>query len=102
MKPLDSDMITALAREHEIMLTLEEGSFGGFGAHVMDFLAGQSLLETGLKSLAMTLPDAFLEQDSPAAMYDRAGLNATQIVETAQALLDAAPVKIFDLKPNKA
>src|SRR5580692_3607769 len=80
MKPLDVDMILKLAREHEILLTVEEGSIGGFGSHVMQTLAEHGMLDGGLRMRAMVLPDLFLDHDSPNAMYARAGLDAKSIV----------------------
>ena len=80
MKPLDVDMILKLAREHEVLLTIEEGSIGGFGSHVMQTLAEHGMLDGGLRMRAMVLPDEFLDHDSPAAMYGRAGLDAKGIV----------------------
>ena len=80
MKPLDLDMILKLAREHEILLTIEEGSIGGFGSHVMQTLAEHGMLDGGLRMRSMVLPDVFLDHDSPNAMYARAGLDAKGIV----------------------
>ncbi len=79
-KPLDVDLVSRLAREHEILLTVEEGVVGGFAAHVLDYLAKTGLLEAGLKVRPMMLPDVFIDQDTPYRMYDIAGLNAPQIV----------------------
>ncbi len=87
MKPLDHDLILRLAREHEALITIEEGSVGGFGSHVLQFLAQQGVLDHGLKIRPMVLPDVFIDQDSPAKMYDLAGLNAPQIVTQALATL---------------
>ena len=69
-----------LAREHEVLITIEEGSIGGFGSHVMQFLADHGMLDGGLRMRAMVLPDVFLDHDSPSAMYARAGLDAKGIV----------------------
>jgi 1-deoxy-D-xylulose-5-phosphate synthase len=80
MKPLDLDMVLKLAREHEILLTIEEGSIGGFGSHVMQTLADHGMLDGGLRMRSMVLPDVFLDHDSPNAMYARAGLDAKGIV----------------------
>ncbi len=82
-KPLDEDLIRRLARSHELLITVEEGSIGGFAAHVMTLLAKEGLLETGLKFRPLTLPDTFIDQDTPQRMYDEAGLNAPQIVTEA-------------------
>src|SRR5258708_29993384 len=80
MKPLDEEMILERAREHDILLTMEEGWIGGFGSHVMQMLANNGMLDGGLRMRSMVLPDVFLDHDSPAAMYARAGLDAKGIV----------------------
>lgn len=80
-KPLDHDLIMDLVRNHEVLITVEEGSRGGFGAFVLHFLSDAGLLDNGLKVRTMTLPDIFQDQDSPAKMYDAARLNAANIVE---------------------
>ena len=80
-KPLDGDLIARLAREHPLLVTIEEGAVGGFGSHVLQFLATNDLLD-GLKVRPMVLPDIFIEHDKPEKMYDVAGLNAPQIVTT--------------------
>ena len=82
-KPLDHDLIRRLAREHEVLITMEEAAIGGFAAHVMQFLATDGLLDRGLKFRPMTLPDFFIDQDSPEKMYETAGLDAKSIVATA-------------------
>jgi 1-deoxy-D-xylulose-5-phosphate synthase len=82
-KPLDIELLLRLAREHEVLITIEEGSIGGFGAHVLQSLAEHGVLDGGLKVRAMLLPDIFIDQDSPAAMYARAGLDAKGIVTKA-------------------
>src|SRR5215510_6990998 len=79
-KPLDTDLVLRLAREHEVLITTEEGSIGGFGAVVMQALAEHGALDRGLKIRSMMLPDIFVDQDSPAAMYAKAGLDAKGIV----------------------
>jgi 1-deoxy-D-xylulose-5-phosphate synthase len=79
-KPLDTDLLLRLAREHEVLISIEEGAIGGFGAQVLQTLAEHSVLDTGLKVRCMMLPDQFIDQDSPAAMYARAGLDAKGIV----------------------
>ncbi|GBE43457.1 1-deoxy-D-xylulose-5-phosphate synthase [bacterium BMS3Bbin10] len=81
-KPLDHDLIRRLACDHEVLITLEEGSVGGFGSHVLKFLSDEGLLESGLKVRSMVLPDAFIDQDTPAAMYAQAGLDSDAIVKT--------------------
>jgi 1-deoxy-D-xylulose-5-phosphate synthase len=78
-KPLDQELILKCAREHEVMITIEEGSIGGFGSHVKNLLSEKGIFDKGLKFRSMTLPDIFIEQDNPKKMYDIAGLNASQI-----------------------
>jgi 1-deoxy-D-xylulose-5-phosphate synthase len=79
-KPLDTDLVLRLAREHEVLVTIEEGSIGGFGGFVMQALAEAGALDRGLKVRSMVLPDTFIDQDSPNAMYAKAGLDAKGIV----------------------
>ncbi len=79
-KPLDTALIARLARHHEVLLTIEEGSMGGFAAAVLHYLAGQGLLDGRLRVRPLTLPDRFLEHDSPARQRAAAGLSAAQIV----------------------
>src|SRR5687767_15027089 len=79
-KPLDTDLVLRLAREHEVLVTVEEGSIGGFGTYVMQTLAEHGVLDRGLKVRMMVLPDTFIDQDSPNAMYAKAGLDAKGIV----------------------
>jgi 1-deoxy-D-xylulose-5-phosphate synthase len=86
-KPLDRDLVLRLAREHEVLITIEEGSVGGFGSHILETLARAGALDHGLKVRPMVLPDVFLEHDSPAAMYARAGLDARAIAATALSAL---------------
>jgi 1-deoxy-D-xylulose-5-phosphate synthase len=85
-KPLDEDLILRLAREHEVLITVEEGARGGFGAFVLHLLAERGALDKGLKIRTLTLPDRFQDQDKPEAMYADAGLNAPHI---AAAVFDA-------------
>ncbi len=82
-KPLDTDLLLRLAREHEVLITIEEGSIGGFAAQVMHTLADNGVLDGGLKVRPMVLPDIFIDQDSPSAMYATAGLDAKGIVTKA-------------------
>src|SRR5947199_7364387 len=79
-KPLDVDLVLRLAREHEVLITVEEGAIGGFAAHVLQALALNGVLDGGIKLRSMILPDEFIDQDSPAAMYAKAGLDAKGIV----------------------
>jgi 1-deoxy-D-xylulose-5-phosphate synthase len=86
-KPLDLDLILRLAREHEALITVEEGAMGGFGAFVLQALAEKGALDGGLKIRTLHLPDVFQDQDAPATQYDQAGLNADQISAAAMAAL---------------
>jgi 1-deoxy-D-xylulose-5-phosphate synthase len=79
-KPLDIELLLRLAREHEVLITIEEGAIGGFGSFVLQALAEHGMLDRGLKVRSMALPDIFIDQDSPAAMYAKAGLDAKSIV----------------------
>lgn len=81
-KPLDHDLIRQLARHHEVLITIEEGAIGGFGSHVLQFLALEGLLDHGLKVRPMVLPDIWMEQAKPEAMYAKAGLDRAGIVST--------------------
>ena len=78
-KPLDRDLILELARTHEALITIEEGSIGGFGSHVAHLLAEEGVFDTGLKFRSMVLPDTFIDHASPEAMYRAAGMDAAQI-----------------------
>jgi 1-deoxy-D-xylulose-5-phosphate synthase len=82
-KPLDVDLVLRLAREHEVLLTIEEGAVGGFGAFVLHALAEHGALDRGLKVRTLTLPDIFQDQDKPEAMYAAAGLDADGILRAA-------------------
>ena len=82
-KPLDEDLVRQLALHHEVLITIEEGSVGGFGSFVLQFLATSGLLDGGLKIRPMVLPDLFLDHDAPAKQYEDAGLSARAIVATA-------------------
>ncbi|WP_174235747.1 1-deoxy-D-xylulose-5-phosphate synthase [Pseudohoeflea suaedae] len=80
-KPLDTDLIRQLATNHEVLITIEEGSVGGFGSHVLNFLAHEGLLDGGLKVRPMAMPDIFMDQAKPEVMYARAGLDRAGIVK---------------------
>lgn len=82
-KPIDADLTERLAKEHEVLITIEEGARGGFGAFVLHHLADVGALDTGLKVRTMTLPDIFQDQDKPELMYDEAGLTARHIAARA-------------------
>ena len=82
-KPLDRDLVSRLAREHEVLITVEEGAVGGFAAHVMQFLATHGFMDRGIKIRPMVLPDRFIDQDTPEKMYEAAGLDANAIAAMA-------------------
>jgi 1-deoxy-D-xylulose-5-phosphate synthase len=86
-KPLDTALVERLAREHEVLITIEEGSMLGFSGLVMHHLATRGLMDRGLKIRPMCLPDVFIDHEAPRKQYDQAGLNAPQIVATALAAL---------------
>jgi 1-deoxy-D-xylulose-5-phosphate synthase len=94
-KPLDTDLVLRLAAEHEVLITIEEGAIGGFAAQVFQTLSDNGALDRGLKIRAMVLPDVFIDQDSPNAMYARAGLDTKGIVKKVFEALgkDAAKVE---------
>lgn len=86
-KPIDDVLVRDLAANHEVLLTIEEGSVGGFGSHVLAFLADEGLLDCGLKVRSLVLPDLFIDQEKPEKMYERAGLDCNGIVAKALAAL---------------
>ena len=90
VKPLDQDLVRRLAREHEVLITIEEGAVGGFAAAVFQFMAMEGLLDNGLKVRPMILPDRFILHDKPELQYEDAGLNARHIVATALTALGRA------------
>ncbi|MBT4871570.1 MAG: 1-deoxy-D-xylulose-5-phosphate synthase [Marinovum sp.] len=91
-KPLDHELILSLAANHEVLITIEEGTVGGFGSHVMQFLADEAVFDHGLKFRSMVLPDEFIDQASPEEMYAQAGLNAGAIVDTVLNLLGVSQI----------
>jgi 1-deoxy-D-xylulose-5-phosphate synthase len=82
-KPLDRNLVLRLAATHELLITIEEGSIGGFGSHVLSLLADEGVLDRGLKVRTMVLPDVFMDHDKPDKLYARAGLDAKGIVAKA-------------------
>ncbi|MCC0034293.1 MAG: 1-deoxy-D-xylulose-5-phosphate synthase [Hoeflea sp.] len=101
-KPLDHDLIRQLARHHEVLVTIEEGSVGGFGSHVLQFLSTEGLLDGGLRVRSLVMPDIFMDHASPDAMYARAGLDRKGIVDTVFRALNAenrAGAQVTVLKP---
>jgi 1-deoxy-D-xylulose-5-phosphate synthase len=97
-KPLDLDLVTQLARHHEVLITLEEGASGGFGSAVLKALADRGLLDRGLKVRTLTLPDRFIEQNKPHVMYEQAGLDAGAIVATVFAALGREQGNVADVR----
>ncbi|WP_424972377.1 1-deoxy-D-xylulose-5-phosphate synthase [Dinoroseobacter sp. S76] len=93
-KPLDRDMILRLAADHEALITIEEGSVGGFGSHVAQLLSEEGVFDSGLKYRSMVLPDLFIDQASPRDMYDIAGLNAEDIEAKVLATLGVAQLEV--------
>lgn len=91
-KPLDRDLILKLAAEHEALICVEEGAVGGFGSHVAQLLAEEGVFDAGLKYRSMVLPDIFIDQASPKAMYDVAGLNAEHIEAKVLDVLDVSRI----------
>src|SRR5262249_31295012 len=89
-KPLDTALIRRLGREHEVLGTVEEGTGGGFGAHVLHYLAAAGILDAGLKIRTLVLPDRFIEHDKPERQYDEAQLNASHIAAAALSALGRA------------
>jgi 1-deoxy-D-xylulose-5-phosphate synthase len=90
MKPLDGDLVERLAREHEVLVTVEEAAIGGFSSHVLHHLAHAGLLDHGLKFRPLVLPDRFIDHDTPANQYEQAGLTARHITQTALRALGRA------------
>ena len=93
VKPLDTDLITRLARDHRALITIEEGAVGGFASHVMQFMATAGLLDHGLKLRPMVLPDVFFDHATPTAQYSQAGLDSARIIDTVLATLGQAPAE---------
>ena len=79
-KPLDEKLIIEIATNHEVLITIEEGSIGGFGSHVSQMLSERGVFDTGLKFRSMILPDIFIDQDTPEKMYETAGLDSLSIL----------------------
>ncbi len=94
-KPLDTALLAQLAREHEVLITVEEGSIGGFGSHVLTKLAELGLLDNGLKVRTMTLPDVYQDQDKPEALYRAAKLTSDGIMKQVFQALGTEPVSGF-------
>ena len=88
-KPLDENLIWKLATTHEAIMTIEEGSIGGFGSHVVNFLSKKGLMDNDLKFRSMTLPDIFIDQDTPEEMYKTANLDSVSIEDKVLDLLNS-------------
>ena len=96
-KPLDEKLIMEVATNHEVLITIEEGSIGGFGSHVSNLLAERGYFDNGLKFRTMILPDEFIDQDTPANMYVKAGLDSQSIVNKILNALKSKSLKPFSL-----
>jgi 1-deoxy-D-xylulose-5-phosphate synthase len=92
-KPLDEDLVRRLAREHEVLVTVEEGAIGGFAAQVMQFLAREGVFDKGLKFRPMTLPDYFIDHDRPETQIAQAGLDRAGILATVLEALGQAEME---------
>jgi len=88
-KPLDEKLIMEVANNHEVLISIEEGSVGGFGSHVMQFLSNRGVFDRGLKFRSMILPDLFIDQDTPEKMYEKAGLDSLSIVNKIEETLNS-------------
>ena len=88
-KPLDEKLIMEIATNHEVLITIEEGSIGGFGSHVMQLLSDRGVFDRGLKFRSMILPDIFIDQDSPEKMYEVAGLDSASIINKVEETLNS-------------
>ena len=96
-KPLDENLIWQIATDHEALITIEEGSIGGFGSHVAQFLNEKNLLDSNLKFRSMFLPDRFIDHDKPDLMYKYAGLDSLSIENK---ILDTLNSKVIIKKTN--
>ena len=96
-KPLDEKLIMEIASKHEVLITIEEGSIGGFGSHVMQFLSDLGVFDSGLKFRSMILPDMFIDQNAPEKMYKSAGLDHISIVNKVENALNSNVI----FAPNK-
>ena len=88
-KPLDEKLIMEVASNHEVLITIEEGSIGGFGSHIMQFLSDRGVFDRGLKFRSMILPDIFIDQDTPEKMYETAGLDSSSIANKVEETLNS-------------
>jgi 1-deoxy-D-xylulose-5-phosphate synthase len=97
-KPIDRELVRRLAREHEMLITIEEGSVGGFGSHVLQFLSEEGLLDGDLKVRSLVMPDIFMDQAKPERMYELAGLDKAGIVRTALSVFGVEKARTADLR----
>ena len=88
-KPLDEKLIMEVATNHEVLISIEEGSIGGFGSHVMQLLSDRGVFDTGLKFRSMILPDLFIDQNTPEKMYETANLDSLSIVNKVEETLNS-------------
>ena len=100
-KPLDEKLIMEVATNHEVLITIEEGSIGGFGSHVMQLLSDRGVFDTGLKFRSMILPDTFIYQDTPEKMYEAAGLNYLSIMNKVEETLNSNIIFAKNKNKNK-
>ena len=100
-KPLDEKLIMEIATNHEVLITIEEGSIGGFGSHVMQLLSDRGVFDTGLKFRSMILPDIFIDQDTPKKMYEIAGLDSKSIINKVEETLNSKIVLAKNKNKNK-
>ena len=101
-KPIDEEMVSILAKNHRVLITIEEGSAGGFSSHVMQVLANNGFFDKGLRFRAMTLPDLFIDQDKPEAQFEVAGLKRSHIVATALDALGETNKEYGKFRPASA
>ena len=99
-KPLDEKLIMEAANNHEVLISIEEGSVGGFGSHVMQFLSDRGVFDKGLKFRSMILPDLFIDQDTPEKMYEKAGLDNLSIANKIEETLNSNIVLAKNKKKN--
>ena len=99
-KPLDEKLIMEVATNHEVLITIEEGSVGGFGSHVMQMLSDRGVFDTGLKFRSMILPDIFIDQDTPEKMYETAGLDSLSIISKVEETLNSNIILAKNKKSN--
>ena len=99
-KPLDEKLIINVATNHEVVISIEEGSVGGFGSHVMQLLSNRGIFDKGLKFRSMTLPDIFIDQDSPEKMYEKAGLDSESIVNKIEETLNSKIILVNSKNKN--